>query len=48
VTQHERLMVQYLRVLVRDDDGALEVIEALDGTVRQWLEEVAELAAEPS
>lgn len=44
MTRRERAMVRYLRVMVADDDGALEVIEALQGTVRQWLEEVAELA----
>jgi hypothetical protein len=37
--------VRYLRVLVRHDEGAMEVIEALEGTViRQWLEEMADLA----
>jgi hypothetical protein len=39
-------MVRYLRTMVADDDGALEVIEALDGAVKQWLEEVAELASQ--
>lgn len=38
-------MVMYLRTMVADDDGALEVIDSLSDTVRQWLEEVADLAA---
>jgi hypothetical protein len=46
VTARERAMVRALREQVADDDGALEVIDALEGAVRQWLQEMAELASE--
>jgi hypothetical protein len=45
VTRRESLMVTYLRTMVADDDGALEILDSLSGTVRKWLEEVADLAA---
>jgi hypothetical protein len=46
MTKRERLMVSYLRTMVADDDGALEILDSLSDTVKKWLEEVADLAAE--
>jgi hypothetical protein len=46
MTRRERIMVTYLRTMVADDDGALEIIDSLSDTVRKWLEEVAAIACE--
>ncbi len=45
MTARERLMVRALRELVGDDDGAMEVLDALDAAMREHIEAMADLTS---
>jgi len=45
VTARERATVRALRDLVSDDDGAMEVLDALDDAMREHIEAMADLTS---